>query len=184
MLPRHARCVLSRLRCNGHSFFLGSYLSKIGRVENPFCSACGHPSQDTSHLILHCPATDSWRRSLFGDSLSLYDLWSRPWGVAGFWGSMVFHHAPIPRKGSGNQQQLFILYCLATDSYRRSLFGDSLSICDLWCKPWVVIRLGVPWCFAIPPPLKWDWVTTTRNNLENHLALFCKLYLPGRLHKR
>ena len=24
MLPRHARCVLSRLRCNGHSLLLGS----------------------------------------------------------------------------------------------------------------------------------------------------------------
>ena len=84
VLPRHARCVLSRLRCNGHSLLLGSYLSRIGRIENSSCSACGHPSQDISHLILHCPATDSWRRSLFGESLSLYDLWSRPWGVAGF----------------------------------------------------------------------------------------------------
>ena len=82
MLPRHARCVLSRLRCNGHSLLLGSYLSRIGRIENPSCSACGHSSQNTSHLIVHCPATDSLRRSLFGDSLSLYDLWSRPWGVA------------------------------------------------------------------------------------------------------
>ena len=105
MLPRHARCVLSRLRCNGHSLLLGSHLSRIGRIENPSCSACGHPSQDISHLILHCPATDSLRRSLFGDSLSLYDLWSRPWGVARLLGSMVFRHAPIPRKGSGNQQQ-------------------------------------------------------------------------------
>ena len=26
VLPRHARCVLSRLRCNGHSLLLGSYL--------------------------------------------------------------------------------------------------------------------------------------------------------------
>ena len=42
VLPRHARCVLSRLRCNGHSLFLGSYLSRIGRIENPSCSACGH----------------------------------------------------------------------------------------------------------------------------------------------
>ena len=25
--------------------------------------------------------------------------------LPGFWGSMVFRHAPIPRKGSGNQQQ-------------------------------------------------------------------------------
>ena len=59
VFPRHARCVLSRLRCNGHSLLLGSYLSRIGRIENPYCSACGHPSQGTSHLILHCPATDS-----------------------------------------------------------------------------------------------------------------------------
>ena len=74
VFPRHARCVLSRLRCNGHSLLLGSYLSRIDRIENPSCSACGHSSQDTSHLILHCPATDSLCRSLFGDSLSLYDL--------------------------------------------------------------------------------------------------------------
>ena len=82
VLPRHARCVLSRLRCNGHSQFLASYLSRIGRIENPSCSACGHSSQDTSYLILLRPATNSLRRLLFGDSLSLYDLWSRPWGVA------------------------------------------------------------------------------------------------------
>ena len=78
VLPHHARCVLSHLRCNRHSLLLGSYLSRIGRIENPSCSACGHLSQDTSHLILHCPATDSLCRSLFGDSLSLYKLWSRP----------------------------------------------------------------------------------------------------------
>ena len=78
VLPHHARCVLSRLCCNKHSLLLGSYLSRIGRIENPSCSACGHLSQDTSHLIVHCPATNSLRRSLFGDSLSLYDLWSRP----------------------------------------------------------------------------------------------------------
>ena len=69
MLPRHARCVFSRLCCNGHSLLLSSYLSRIGRIENPSCSACGHPSQDTSDLILHCPATDSLRSSRFGDSL-------------------------------------------------------------------------------------------------------------------
>ena len=65
MLPRHARCVLSRLRCNEHSLLVGSYLSRIGRIENPSCSACGHSSQDISHLILYCPATDRgvrWNR--------------------------------------------------------------------------------------------------------------------------
>ena len=69
VLPRHARCVLSRLRCNGHSSLLSSYLSRIGK--RPSCSACGHAPKDTSHLILHCPATDSLRRSLFGDSVFL-----------------------------------------------------------------------------------------------------------------
>ena len=74
VFPRHARCVLSHLRCNGHSLLLVSYLSGIDRIESPSCSACGHSSQDTYHLILHCPATDSLRRSLFGDSPSLYNL--------------------------------------------------------------------------------------------------------------
>ena len=74
VLPRHARCVLSSLCCNGHSLLLDSYLSRIGRIENPSCSAYGRLSQDTSHLILHCPATDSLRSSLFGESLSLYNL--------------------------------------------------------------------------------------------------------------
>ena len=101
VLPRHARCVLSRLRCNGHSLLLGSYLSRIGRIENSSCSACGHPSQDISHLILHCPATDSLRRSLFGDSLSLYDLWSRPWGVARLLGLHGLPPCPHPSEEVG-----------------------------------------------------------------------------------
>ena len=101
VLPRHARCVLSRLRCNGHSLLLGSYLSRIGRIENPSCSACGRSSQDISHLILHCPATDSLRRSLFGDSLSLYDLWSRPWGVFRLLGLHGLQPCPHPSEGVG-----------------------------------------------------------------------------------
>ena len=104
MLPRHARCVLSRLRCNGHSLLLGFYLSRIGRIENSSCSACGHSSQDTSHLILHYPATDSLRRSLA--TLYLFTTFGPdPGELPSFWGSMVFRHAPIPWKRSGNQQQ-------------------------------------------------------------------------------
>ena len=94
-LSHHARCVLSRLRCNGHSLLLTSYLSRIGSS----CSACGHSSQDTSHLIMHCPATNSLRRSLFGDSLSLYDLWSRPWGVAPILGLHGIPPCPHPSEG-------------------------------------------------------------------------------------
>ena len=105
VLPRHARCVLSRLRCNGHSLLLGSYLSRIGRIENPSCSACRHSSQDISHLILHCAATDSLRRSLLVILCLFTTSGPDPGELPGFWGSMVFRHAPIPRKGSGNQQQ-------------------------------------------------------------------------------
>ena len=101
VLPRHARCVLSRLRSNGHSLLLGSYLSRIGRIENPSCSACGHSSQDTSHLILHCPATDFLRRLLFGHSLSLYDLRSRPWEVAGLLRLHGLPPCPHPSEGVG-----------------------------------------------------------------------------------
>ena len=103
VLPRHARCVFSRLRCNGHNLLLSSYFSRIGRIENPSCSACGHSSQDICHLIVHCPATDSLRRSFFGDSVCL-SMTSGPSAgeLPGFWGSMVFRHALIPRQGTGN----------------------------------------------------------------------------------
>ena len=70
VLTRHAHCVFSRLCCNGHSLLLSSYLSRIGRIENSSCSACGHSSQNTSHLILHCPATESVCCSLFCGFLS------------------------------------------------------------------------------------------------------------------
>ena len=70
----HAHCALSRLRCNTRRLLLSSYLTRIGRIEDSSCSVCGHSSQDTSHLILHCPATDSLPRSLFGDFLSLRPL--------------------------------------------------------------------------------------------------------------
>ena len=103
-LLRHAHYVLSHLRCNEHSLLLG-YLSRIGRIENPSCSACEHSSQDISDLLLHCPAMDSLCRSLFGDSLSLYDLWSRPWGVVWLLGLHGLLPCPIPWKGLGNQQQ-------------------------------------------------------------------------------
>ena len=101
VLSHHARCILSRLRCNGHSLLLGSYLSRIGRIKYPSCSTCGHASQDTSNLTLHCPAMDSLRRSLFGNSRSLYNLWSRPWGVAWFLGHHGLPPCPHPSEGIG-----------------------------------------------------------------------------------
>ena len=100
-LPRHARCALARLRCNGHSLLLGSYLHRIGRSETPSCSACGHPTQDVFHLLLHCPATNSLRLSVFGPNNSIYDLWSRPWGVARLLGLHGLPPCPHPEEGVG-----------------------------------------------------------------------------------
>ena len=48
---------------------------------------------DTSHLIVHCPATGTLRRSVFGDSLSTTSG-PGPGESFGFWGSMVFRYTP------------------------------------------------------------------------------------------
>ena len=101
MLSCHACCVLSRVSCNGDSLLLSSYLFRIGRIENPSCSACGNSSQNTSHFILHCPATESLRHSLFGDFLSLYNLWSRPRSVDRLLGLYGLPPCPTPSEGIG-----------------------------------------------------------------------------------
>ena len=105
VLPRHARCVLSRLRCNGHSLLLSSYFLRTGRIENPSCSACGHSSRDTSHLIFALSSYGLFAPLAFGDSLSLYDLWSRPWGVARLLGLHGLPPCPHPGNHSNKQQQ-------------------------------------------------------------------------------
>ena len=76
-------------------------ISRNGRIENPSSSIWGHPSQDISHLILHCPATDSLHQSLFINS-RLFTT-SGP-GSGELTGSMVFHHVPIPPKGSNSNK--------------------------------------------------------------------------------
>ena len=99
VLPRHICSVLFHLPCNGNSQLLSSYLCRIGKIENPSCNACGHSSLDTSHLILHCPDTDSLRRSLFGDPLFLYDHWPKPWEVARLLGLHGLPPCPHPSEG-------------------------------------------------------------------------------------
>ena len=60
VLLRHARCVLSRLRCNGHSLLLNSYFCRIARIED-LCNACPR-----TPLISFCSLQlRTLRRSLF-----------------------------------------------------------------------------------------------------------------------
>ena len=88
---------------------LSSYLSRIGRIENPFGSAYEHQSQDISHLILHCAA----KEFCVARSLATLCLSTTSGPVPGefpsFWSSMVFHHAPIPWKESGNNNRKICL---------------------------------------------------------------------------
>ena len=93
------RCELSRLCCHGHSLLLSSYLHRISQKENSASSACEHPLQDLNHLFLDCPASEPLDKSIFGSSLSILDLWSRPWGVARLLGLCGVPPHPHPSEG-------------------------------------------------------------------------------------
>ena len=97
VLPRHARCALSHFCCNEHCLPLSSYLTRIRRIENPSCSACGHPSQDTSYLILYCPGIQPLCAARSLAILCLSTISGQGYGeLPGFWIFMVFRHAPHP----------------------------------------------------------------------------------------
>ena len=99
----------------GHSLLLSSYLSRIGRIENPSCGACGHPSYDTSHLILHCPATDSLRRRSW--TIFCFSTTSSPGSgkLPGFWGP--WSSAMPPSLGRGRVTTTTIKLKLGTQYY-------------------------------------------------------------------
>ena len=77
---------------------------------------------DASHLILHWPATDSLRRSLFGNCLSLYDLWgvSRLLGLHGL--------LPCPQSSEGvGQSTTNPLLCVSVN--RTGFFYQCMCSC-------------------------------------------------------
>ena len=100
VLPCHPRYMSSLVFAETDTTFCYSYLSRIGKIKNPSCSACGYSTQDIS-FILHCSATNSLRRSLFDDSFSICKLCSKPWRVARF---LTLHRLPPwppPLEGAG-----------------------------------------------------------------------------------
>ena len=93
VLPRHARCALSSLRYNRHSLLFNSYLTRIGRIESPSCSACsirsGHLSSPSA--LYSCGffvPLAFWRLHVSFRPLA------RPWGVARLLGSHGFPTSP------------------------------------------------------------------------------------------
>ena len=101
LLSRPIRCELSRLRCHGHSLLLSSYFHRISRKENSACNACGHPLQDLNHHLLDCPDSKPLRKSIFGSSLSILNLWSRRWDVARLLSLRGVPPRPHPSEGIG-----------------------------------------------------------------------------------
>jgi len=49
--------------------------------------------------LLDCPASEPLRRAIFGTTSSIFDLWSRPWGVTRLLVSVAFFHAPSLGRG-------------------------------------------------------------------------------------
>ena len=88
---------LPRLRCNGQSTLLGTYLHRVGRAETPSCSNCSSESQDLFHLVLDCPVLDPMRRAIFGHSLSIQGELTDYLDFT----ELIRIRAPIPRNGSG-----------------------------------------------------------------------------------
>ena len=101
LLSRSIRYELPHLCCHGHSLLLSSYFHRISRKKNSACSACEHPLQDLNHLLLDCPASEPLLKSIFGSSLYILDLWSRPWGVARLLGLCGVPLHPHPLEGVG-----------------------------------------------------------------------------------
>ena len=131
MLPRHTRCVLSRLRCSGHSLLLSSYLSGIGnksflqRLRTP---TPGHLSSHStlSNFGLFAPLS-LWRLSVFlrflFQALVTLPASGAPWSSA--MPPSLGREAFLGRGGQQQQQQRYqklLLVHLFVNKY----FGSNL----------------------------------------------------------
>ena len=102
VLHRHARCVLSRPHCDGHSLLLHSYLSRIGKIEK-ILQGAPVITRPRTLLIPFC-TVQLWTLCAARSLVTLCILTSSPGPgkLLGFWSSLVFRQGPIPRKVSGS----------------------------------------------------------------------------------
>ena len=131
------------------------------------CGACGHPSYYTSHRNLDCSATYSLRRSLFGDSLSLYDFWSRPWGVARLLELHDLLPCPIPRKGPGNNNIVLTPRTMGKIVLKKALTKNTAVACLYLvkkCSRLAASQLIIdPSIFAFPQLVLNDFIVYNKN---------------------
>jgi len=69
--------------------------------KNSSCSTSRHLLQDLTHLLLDCPASEPLRRAIFGTTFSIYDLWSKLWGMARLLDHCGVPPCPHPSEGVG-----------------------------------------------------------------------------------
>ena len=100
-LPSYARCALSRLRCNGHSTLLRTYLHRIGRTETFSCSNCGFESQDIFHFVVDCPVLEPTCLAIFGTPSLFWTDGPLRGELFDYWDSAELIRAPILRNGTG-----------------------------------------------------------------------------------
>ena len=139
VLPRHARCVLSRLRCTHPSVkFLSrqDWQNRESFLQRLWTLVPGHLSSHSalSSYRLFAPLA-LWRLSLSPFTMSGPGLVE----LLGFWGSMVFCHAPIPRNRSitttTNVKRALprlnhpTLQCRSTSCYALSIFSSKDQNC-------------------------------------------------------
>ena len=123
------RCELSRLRWvfyYGHILLLFSNLHRNSRKKNSGSRACGHALHDLNHLLLDCPASEPLCKSIFGSSLSILDLWSRPWGVARLLGLRIVPTRHYPSEGVGQYHH----------HHHHSLFSKNERFCRCLYTTW------------------------------------------------
>ena len=98
LLPRPIRCELSRVFATMATVFF--YLHRISRKENSACSAC-----DTLHRASIISSSTVLPLNPFVNlslaPLSIFNLWSSPWGVARLLGLRGVPPCPQPSEGVG-----------------------------------------------------------------------------------
>ena len=98
------KLVPPRLRCNRHSVLLSSTSSGLAASRIRLAA----PADTRPRTLLISLCTVQQRTLCTARSLATLCFFTTsgpgPGEFPGFWGSMVFRHTPIPRKGSGNNK--------------------------------------------------------------------------------
>jgi len=113
-LFRSACCEHSHPHYHGYSrLFIFLYLSIHDKIGEYYLQRLRTLSTGYFSFSTRLSCIQAFRRAIFGNISSFFNIWSRSWGVARFlgfrgvsWVSVEFPHAPFLRKGSGNTNQL------------------------------------------------------------------------------